>query len=298
MKKQYSETHSRVSSDEVYEDICDGSTFKCNQFYIDNPSALRIILYQDAFEVVNPLGSGRKKHKVIAVYLTLADLLPSCKSNIDHMQLVMLVREQDFKKFGQEVVFRPLLDDLMSLEEPEIPLNLTETEEMVKGAIVIISGDNLGSHCIGGYTENFSKSEYFCRYCRIDRHTFVQNACFIGPSRTISSYNNAVANIGVEHPTYGIKFQSLFNKLKHFHVAQPGLPPCLGHDLFEGVVSYDLALYIKHYVKNEKSFTYAQLNQLISTHIYCGSDADNKPCEVPDNRKKLGGHAVQKIGVY
>ena len=220
---QYFETHLRVSRNDIYEDICDGSSFTCNQFYIDNPSALRIILYQDAFEVVNPLGSGRKKHKVIAIYLTLADLKPSCRFNIDLMQLVMLVKEQNFKQFGQEAVSHPLLQDLMTLEEVGVQLNLTGTNEMVKGTIVIIAGDNFGSHCIGGYTENFSKNNYFCRYCRIDRQSFLQNACCIGPARTRESYDNVVKHIDNDHPTYGIKFPSLFNKLKHFHVAQPGL---------------------------------------------------------------------------
>ena len=42
--------------------------------YIEkSPSSLRYILYQDAFEVVNPLRSGKRKHKVLDVYVTLAD---------------------------------------------------------------------------------------------------------------------------------------------------------------------------------------------------------------------------------
>lgn len=36
---------------------------------------------------------------------------------------------------------------------------------------------------------------------------------------------------------------SPFNHLSFFHVCQPGLPPCLGHDLFEDIVSSDLALF-------------------------------------------------------
>lgn len=43
---------------------------------------------------------------------------------------------------------------------------------------------------------------------------------------------------------YGVKFDSVFNQLKYFHVCQPGLPPCLGHELFEEIVSVDLAMYM------------------------------------------------------
>jgi len=93
--------------------------------------------------------------------------------------------------------------------------------------------------------------------------------------------------------TFGIKFQSVFNDFRNYHVCNPGLPPCLGHDLFEGVVSRDVALIIKHFVKNEKYFTYEQLNRLITRFKYLGSDAENKPCELKDNADKIGGHAVQ-----
>lgn len=55
-------------------DISDGHNFKSNQFFIENPGCLKLILYQDAFEMVNPLGSARKKHKVVAVYVSVANL--------------------------------------------------------------------------------------------------------------------------------------------------------------------------------------------------------------------------------
>ena len=295
VKEQYHATHSQLSEHGIYRDVCDGSVFKENVFFNENPSALRLILYQDAFEVANPLGSGRKKHKVLGVYLTLADLMPHSRSSIDHMQLVMLIREQDFKKFGQDICFRCLINDLITLETDGIPLSLRGTEEMVKGTLVVITGDNLGSHSIGGFTENFSRSHHFCRFCRIDRTTFNENPCAVGAIRTPESYDNVVEDLGDEPNTLiiGVKFSSLFNQLKYFHVAQPGLPPCLAHDLFEGVVSKDMALYINHFIKREKVLTYSQLNRLIGLLKYLGSDADNKPAEVPCDGEKLGGHAVQ-----
>ncbi|XP_052007877.1 uncharacterized protein LOC127661282 [Xyrauchen texanus] len=60
--------------------------------------------------------------------------------------------------------------------------------------------------------------------------------------------------------------------------AHRGLPPCLGHDLFEGVVANDLALYVEHLVKAEKHFTYDKINQAISQTKLLGSDSHNKPC--------------------
>lgn len=91
----------------------------------------------------------------------------------------------------------------------------------------------------------------------------------------------------------GVKFDSVFNTLKYFHVCQPGLPPCLGHDLFEGIASFDLALYINHLVKVDKMFSFVELNRRINQFKYLGKDANDKPCEVNPDGGKLGGHAVQ-----
>lgn len=55
-----------------------------------NDNCLKIILYQDAFELCNTLGSSRKKHKILGVYMTLANLNPWHRSKIDQIQLVAL----------------------------------------------------------------------------------------------------------------------------------------------------------------------------------------------------------------
>jgi hypothetical protein len=57
-------------------------------------------------------------------------------------------------------------------------------------------------------------------------------------------------------------------------VCGPGLPPCLGHDLFEGVVQYDLALILKHLSKaGVTAMSYFYLNQQIQTFNFMGNDA-------------------------
>lgn len=227
------------------------------------------------------------------MYLTLANILPYNRSSIDQMQLVLLCREQDYKYFGQDLVFGSLVKDLKDLELNGV--NLPDGQ-VCKGTLCAIAGDNLGSHNIGGFTENFSKSSHFCRYCEIDREAFQKDPLTKGPDCTPQSYHKNVeaANLNVEgRVCCGVKFDSIFIELKHFHVCQPGLPPCLGHDLFEGIVSTDLALYLNHLVSEEKEFTYVELNRCINQFKYLGNDANNKPCEVNPGAGKLSGHAVQ-----
>lgn len=203
------------------------------------PSSVGIILYQDSFEVDNPLGSG--KHKILAVYLTPAEIAAHGRYSIDQMQLVLLCREEDLNIFfGQEKVFSAAVNDLKEMEENGIH---GPGGNIVRDTVLAITGDNLGSHCIGGF---FSKSRNFCRYCPIDRETWEQIPTKSGPVRSVETNNNCVAE---GEKAYGVQLDPVVNQLK------PGLPPCLGHDLFEGIVSVDLVMYIKHLVKTEKQFT-------------------------------------------
>ena len=164
------------------------------------------------------------------------------------MQLVLLCKEGDFKYFGTNKVFETLIKDLKVLEERGFVMH---DGSAVKGTLVAISGDNLGSHCIGGFLENFSRADYFCRYCEIDRGRFVNEPHECGTVRTAELYKSHLDDLKTSdtNSVCGIKSDSPFNQLAHFHVCQPGLPPCLGHDLFEGIVSYDLSLFIDTLVK-------------------------------------------------
>ena len=94
VKRQYQQTRDIVAKGNIFDDVSDGKVFLSNKLFQEQASPLRLLLYQDGFEVVNPLGSDRCKHKVMAVYLSLADLFPYSRSNIDHMQLVLLCREK------------------------------------------------------------------------------------------------------------------------------------------------------------------------------------------------------------
>lgn len=60
----------------VLKDFTDGNMFKSIPLYKEHPDALRIMLFQDALEVVNPLGSAKKKHTLLPVYLILGNLYP------------------------------------------------------------------------------------------------------------------------------------------------------------------------------------------------------------------------------
>ena len=278
-----------VRKDGVLSDVTHGSVFCSNAFFQNETNAIKIILYQDAFEIVNPLGSARKKHKLLAVYMTLADLYPHHRSTVDQLQLVLLCKEKDLKTFGWEKVLAPLIQDLKEIESAGVTIF---DDVVAKGSVVCVCGDNLGSHSIGGFFESFFSS-HFCRYCLISRSDFLTSCLSTGESRTVENYGVDVQNAANCGGSHGVKCDSVLNKLAHYHVSAPGLPPCLGHDLFEGVVDLDLFLYIRHMIHLLKWFSLDYLNRRIRQFPYIGEDAANKPSPVNLKGDRLGGHAVQ-----
>lgn len=184
-----------------------------------------------------------------------------------------------------------MLSDLRQLEEHGL---VTSSGHVVRATVIFIVGDNLGSHCIGGYTQNFSTSKYFCRYCEVTRD---QLECVSQslPLRTVDNYKEALQLLqesGVDH-IKGISCDSIVNTLKFFHVSQPGLPPCISHDLFEGVVAYDLAIYLRYFIKVKHWLTYSQLNRRITQFAYKDSDTSWSPCQVNEKANTIGGQAAE-----
>ena len=83
VKEQF--LHQNFQSNSVLSDYHDGAVFKNNMFF-NTSQRIQIILYQDAFETVNPLGSARSCHKLLAVYFVLGNLYCFNRSKLNPMQ--------------------------------------------------------------------------------------------------------------------------------------------------------------------------------------------------------------------
>ncbi|XP_028982625.1 uncharacterized protein LOC114841705 [Diachasma alloeum] len=90
----------------------------------------------------------------------------------------------------------------------------------------------------------------------------------------------------------GVISKCLFNDLMSFHVCAPGLPPCLGHDIFEGFAKYDIMLFLK-YLKKKKWFSWEELNGRIENFSYSSNDRRDKPVKVDPSSDKIPGKACQ-----
>lgn len=73
-----------------YRSFYDGSHSKENCFLSGEEFRLSLLLYCDDFEICNPLGTSREKHKVTGIYWVLADIPALLRSTLSSIYLLFV----------------------------------------------------------------------------------------------------------------------------------------------------------------------------------------------------------------
>lgn len=145
-----------------------------------------------------------------------------------------MCREIYIEIFGWDQVLEEMLNDLKILESEGIQFSYKGRIDYYHGTLLTILGDNLGSHSISGFTENFSTSTHFCRFCEIPRKNLKSGNYTVHNLRDVTSYEANSQEAREENSMHlGVKRNSPLNTLKYYHVCNPGLPPCAAYDLWE-----------------------------------------------------------------
>ncbi|XDV26354.1 hypothetical protein PO909_030098, partial [Leuciscus waleckii] len=288
------ESHSSQQLRDVhqYRSIQDGQYFKANNFFSDE-LRISVCLYVDDFEICNPLGTSRKKHKLCAIYWILGNVPSMFQSTLSSIYLAVLFKTEDVKTYGFEKILRPLLHDLQTLEQQGVYVQQLGT--FLKGTVQCVVADNLAAHSMAGFIENFS-GEYCCRFCTASRADSQTNEVKAGEFtlRTAEEHQGHVKlakEKGVN--VMAVKKACVFSdSLSYFNVTT-GYPPDLPHDLFEGIVPVELAECFSVLI-SKKILSLDRLNELIHNFPYKWGDKTNRPQLVPQtfaSRKSVGGNA-------
>ncbi|XP_034238081.1 uncharacterized protein LOC117643344 [Thrips palmi] len=272
---------------DILKDFTDGANFKNNKFFQENPTALRLIIYQDGFECCCPIGPSKKKHKFTGIYLSIGNLPSHLRTHVDNIFLIALLKEKDM---DHKKVFGKIVEELKDLETNGI---FVPGYGQIKAGLAFIAGDNLGSHSLGGFYESFSRTRYFCRFCYVDRPTFHSaGGHYVAfPLRTKETHQRCLRGQRLETKK-GVKFDSVFNELPYFHVCDPGLPSCCAHDLAEGVGAWDMGLFI-HYFVSEEWFDYEKLTELRKRFPFSTKDKRDEPIDFLEEYARVKGGAMQ-----
>lgn len=153
------------------------------------------------------------------------------------------------------------------------------------GTLACVTGDNLGRHQVFNFMESF-RATHFCSLCHINQSELQTKLSEKQIQiRSVEEYNNALVDIATgdiaKQRQHGMKGGCPLNKCKYWSVPENMMLDCM-HDLFEGVVSYELKLLLNHFINIDNFMNLDNVNNAIAQFPYGRSDAKNRPSEIKE----------------
>lgn len=283
--QQINESSDHIRQDGLIEDFCDGAIFQSHPLFSTDPKSLQIIAYYDELEVVNPLGSHTKKHKLGIIFFTLANIKPCFRSQLKVMNLALVATTPIIEKYGLDRILEPFISDLNLLTTTGITVEINGSPMLFKGALLAFLADNLASNDLGGFKKSFSFSYRWCRTCLVTAESLLDG--FVSTDyelRTLDSHLKHIESINgaaSSHysKTYGINRKSALLTVNYFSFFGGGLPHDAMHDLLEGIAPLEIKNLLHFHICINKSFTLAEYNDRLINFNYGYSDTD-KPIPI------------------
>ncbi len=269
-----------------YKTHVDGVYFRENGLLTSDEFTIAIGLYIDDFEVANPLGTSKKKHKMCAVYWVIVNMPAKYRASLNSIQLALICNTTTVKECGYDKVLDPLIHDLMSLEKDGVYIEALGAS--VKGTVLYVAADNLGAHALAGFYENFSVDK-FCRFCMASRSDTQEQEVRSGAFelRDKDRHDRQVQEV-MEDPELGRKYG-----VKKECPLTAKLEPDLMHDLLEGIVPVELSLCLSDLI-SKGYFNLETLNQAIRSFTYTFTDKTDQPQPITkgfSTKGTIGGNA-------
>lgn len=264
-------------------DVHHGTYAEQNDFMLQHDGCLRLCLYTDDFEIVNPIGSHRKKHKCTAFYWTLLNIPPQYRSKLSYIQLAGIAKTVDLKTFGYDKFLADFVGCMNELSTG-LTLNINGTNTVLHGLLLFVLADTLAAQQLGGFKEGVGKAHRPCRTCDVERDQLSTSFVSSGfPSRDEQEHQDRVqvlSEVSKEAQQYwsmkyGVNGPSVLRKIPHFNVTK-----CILHDpmhvLLEGVVRRELAALLTTCMESN-FFKLDTLNQRITNFEYDRDELRDKP---------------------
>jgi hypothetical protein len=271
------------------------STDKHLEFY-----PIFIQLYYDDFEPANPLGSKSVVHKIGAFYFTILNFPHKYNAKLDMIHLLALVYTQDIKQYGMSSILQIFKSEILQLEKGFTMTDMNGVDHKIRVILAQVVGDNLGLHGLLGYTEGF-RGDYCCDIClgtaADQQEQFRENAFVM---RTVASYEEHVAQLSASHSSsFGIKSKCCLSELQFYHPATNFTCDVM-HDLLEGVVQFEINLFLKHLLLKSKKLNLDDFNKRLRYFDYGPILSNSKPSEITQYRltpasDSLGQHSHQTL---
>jgi hypothetical protein len=282
MPLNFNQPHIEESNFNQYiSNVNHGSFVKDNPFHDD--FSLKIQLYFDEFENVNPLGPKVGVHKLGAFYFSILNMPTAMNSKLNNIFLVSLFHTEDMKtEQNMDFVLNRIVKDFKTLESKGITIDFLPDRNQLKGGLVSVSADNLGVNMLLNLVESFNATN-FCRFCLINRmesHS-VTNESFV-TIRTKEHYDSVISLLEApEAPSIidGVKKYCLLNNLNQFNTTD-SMSVDIMHDILEGVAQWELNLFFSFLIETGRLSSLNHLNKIISAFNFGYLEKGNLPSAI------------------
>jgi len=304
--------HSHEQRNGVMMDFCDGNFMQNHALFSHNKKALQIVLYNDDLEIVNPLGTHVKKHKITVFYVTFGNIPPEYRSKLQAIFPIAFVKTKLTKKHGLNKLLQDFIQTVNIMSSGGFTINVNGTDHNVEGALVIAPADTPASNLIGGFKEGVGFSYKKCRTCKItarEMKTKFSDDKF--SYRTMTEYRECCNILESEmskdakkywSTIFGINTRSCLFELTNFDIIE-GLVHDPMHILLEGALKYELALFLGHCI-NRKYFRLHWFNSQMQSFPFSYLEESSKPepidrkqCLVEINIKQTAAAMLTLVGV-
>lgn len=246
----------------TYSNVWDGKLHEMNRVSKD----IYILLYYDDFQLGNVLGPNARKMKIGAMYFTVANFSLPYRSQVKYTFLVALFKTAYQRKYGWKTILQPLLDDLKDLELNGLKLD-------IKVRLCAIVADNLASHSLGGFSENFNTAP--CRFCLMSAEERRKCTTLTCPEIDEHAVNR-------ERRKFSSGESSIFTEMTplmqlSYYSSADSHPPDISHDIFEGVGPRTLSLVLSHILLKAKHTSVQIANSIVESFQYSYHDKRDKP---------------------
>ncbi|KAE8737700.1 hypothetical protein FOCC_FOCC016833 [Frankliniella occidentalis] len=289
------ETEQLGSPDGVLRSYLDGRRCKENALISRFPRIIRLQIYWDDVEVVNPLGSKTSIHKIAAFYFSIQNLPGVESSQLSSIYLLVLAYSEDLKCPGRlEKILAPFLKDLRRLEGVDgVMIELLNGDPYcLRATLTVLCADTLAAHDILGFLSPAARC--FCRKCMVTRPEFRANMLVVAERRTKETFEAHAAQAGIpgNSTLTGVKKGCPLHLSEAFDATKDAVFDIF-HDLLEGVAHWVVSLALRSFILKNKYFNVTQFNGRIESFNYGAADIKNKPSRTFTDQSLKGSKLKQ-----
>lgn len=196
--------------------------------------------------------------------------------------MLAVAKTKAVRHFGVEILLHDFIQALKQLGLGGISMDIHGSKHAIEGALLLVLADTPAAHWLGGFKEGVGFARKACRCC--DANESTMKSCFTASSfqlRTLTEHLKRCSDLSSLSKdarkywscSWGINKKSCLCDIPHFNLLDSFVQDPM-HLLLEGVIPYELKLFLYFCIFDAKYFTCDWLNVQLESFQYTYLESD------------------------